>query len=96
MGTRLYVGNLPYSVRDAELADLFTPFGSVAEAQVIIDKATNRSKGFGFVTMGTEDEARVAIEALHGKESLGRTLTVNEAKPREARPAGAGGGGHRF
>ncbi len=85
MGTRLYVGNLAYSVRDAELQQMFAAHGSVVSAQVIMDRATNRSKGFGFVEMGSDAEAQAAIAALHGKENGGRTLTVNEAKPREER-----------
>ena len=86
MGTRLYVGNLPYNIQDAQLQELFAPHGTVVSAQVIIDRAANRSKGFGFVEMGSEAEAQAAIAALHGKDNGGRPLTVNEAKPREERP----------
>jgi RNA recognition motif-containing protein len=93
MGTRLYVGNLPYTISDAELSEMFSEHGSVASAQVIIDRATGRSKGFGFVEMGSDAEAQAAIEALNGVQNGGRTLTVNEAKPREGGPGGGGGGG---
>ena len=89
MGTRLYVGNLPYNVKDAELQEMFAPYGTVASAQVIMDRMSGRSKGFGFVEMGSDTEAQAAIAALNGKETGGRTLTVNEAKPREE------GGGRR-
>lgn len=94
MGTRLYVGNLPYAVKDAELQALFAPHGTVTSAQVIMDRASGRSKGFGFVEMGSEQEAQAAIAALNGKESGGRTLTVNEAKPREERSGGGARGGY--
>ncbi len=93
MGKKLYVGNLSYDVNDATLNDLFTQFGTVESAQVIMDKMTGRSKGFGFVEMGSDQEAASAIEALNGKEHGGRALTVNEAKPREDRGGGGGGGG---
>jgi RNA recognition motif-containing protein len=91
MGKKLYVGNLGYSVSDSELQELFAPFGSVQSAQVIMDRETGRSKGFGFVEMASDSEAQAAIAALNGKETGGRTLTVNEARPREDR----GGGGRR-
>jgi RNA recognition motif-containing protein len=93
MGKKLYVGNLPYSVNDSTLADLFAPHGTVASAQVIVDRDTGRSKGFGFVEMGTDSEAQSAISAMHGKEVDGRPLTVNEARPKEDRGGGGFGGG---
>src|SRR5262245_51492214 len=93
MGKRLYVGNLSYSVDSSALQDMFSAHGSVTSAEVISDRMTGRSKGFGFVEMGTDEEAQAAISALNGKENGGRTLTVNEAKPREDRPRGGGGGG---
>jgi RNA recognition motif-containing protein len=83
---KLYVGNLPYSVRDAELEEMFTPFGEVVSANVIIERDTNRSKGFGFVEMASTEDAQEAISQLNGKEYNGRGLKVNEAKPREDRP----------
>jgi len=92
MGKRLYVGNLPYTISDSELQQLFEQHGSVTSAQVVMDRDTGRSKGFGFVEMGTDAEAQAAITALHGAEFGGRTLTVNEAKPREERPRSGGGG----
>jgi cold-inducible RNA-binding protein len=92
MGRKLYVGNLSYEVTDSDLAKLFEPHGTVESAQVIIDRDTSRSKGFGFVEMKTDQEAQAAIAALSGKESGGRALTVNEAKPREDRPRGGSGG----
>lgn len=94
MAMKLYVGNLPYSVTDADLQDLFSQFGTVQSAQVIMDRDTGRSKGFGFVEMSTSEEGQAAIQALHDKEHDGRKLTVNEARPREDRgPRGGGGGG---
>lgn len=93
MGKKLYVGNLAYSVNNASLEDLFSQFGEVQSAEIIMDRETGRSKGFGFVEMGTEQEAQAAIAALSGKEHEGRALTVNEAKPREPRTGGFGGGG---
>ncbi|MDR1305461.1 MAG: RNA-binding protein [Verrucomicrobiales bacterium] len=93
MGTKLYVGNISYQTTDADLQDLFAPFGAVTEVDVIMDKFTNRPRGFAFVTMGSEDEAKKAVEGTHGKELDGRTLTVNEARAREDRPARSGGGG---
>src|SRR5947208_10191303 len=94
MGTRLYVGNLSYQVDSSELQTLFAQHGTVNSAEVISDKLTGRSKGFGFVEMGSEDEAQAAIAALNGQQHGGRALTVNEAKPREDRPRGGGGGGY--
>ena len=92
MGKKIYVGNLSYDVTDATLQSLFAPHGAVQSAQVIMDRETGRSKGFGFVEMGTDDEARAAIAALNGQDNGGRALTVNEAKPREDRPSGRSGG----
>ena len=93
MSKKLYVGNLTYNVTESDLEALFTPYGSVQSAQVIVDRDTNRSKGFAFVEMGTEAEAQAAIEGLNGRDHDGRNLTVNEAKPREARTGGGGGYG---
>lgn len=93
MGRRLYVGNLSYQVDSSELEQLFGAHGTVTSAEVISDRMTGRSKGFGFVEMGSDEEAQAAIAALNGQESNGRALTVNEAKPREERPRGGGGGG---
>jgi RNA recognition motif-containing protein len=98
MGKKLYVGNLPYSVRDSDLEDLFAAHGAVQSAQVIIERDTGRSKGFGFVEMSNDQEAQDAITALNGREMEGRTLTVNEARPKEegggGRRGGGGGGGY--
>lgn len=93
MGKKLYVGNLSYDVSSADLERMLAEHGTVLSAEVISDRATGRSKGFGFVEMDSEDEANSAIEALNGKEHGGRTLTVNEARPREPRSGGFGGGG---
>ena len=96
MGKKLYVGNLTYAVNESDLEELFSQFGTVQSAQIIVDRETNRSKGFGFVEMGTDNEAQDAINALHDQDHQGRRLTVNEAKPRENRgPGGGGGGGGR-
>ena len=92
MGRKLYVGNLSFDVSDADLQQLFSAHGNVSSAQVIIDRDTNRSKGFGFVEMGSDQEAAAAISALDGQEHNGRALKVNEAKPKESRPGGGGGG----
>jgi RNA recognition motif-containing protein len=92
MGKKLYVGNLGYSVTSSDLQGLFTPHGVVESAQVIEDRDSGTSKGFGFVEMGSSDEATAAINALNGKQHDGRALTVNEAKPREPRSGGFGGG----
>ncbi len=97
MGKKLYVGNLTYKVSDSELDQLFAPFGTVQSAQVIQDRETGRSKGFGFVEMDTEAQAQAAIDGLNDREHDGRRLTVNEAKPREDRGGGGGyGGGRRY
>ena len=93
MGSKLYVGNLSYGVTSSDLEQLFSQHGTVQSAEVIADRDTGRSKGFGFVQMGSDEEAQAAIAALHGQEHEGRALTVNEAKPREDRPRGGGGGG---
>lgn len=82
----IYVGNLPYSITKEELAELFNEFGEVVRATVIMDRETNRSKGFGFVEMSDDNAANTAVEAMNGKELNGRPLRVNEAKPREERP----------
>lgn len=93
VGKKLYVGNLTYSVAAHDLEQLFSQFGTVQSAQVIQDRETGRSKGFGFVEMDTESQAQAAIDGLHDQEHDGRRLTVNEAKPREDRGGGGGGGG---
>ena len=93
MGNKLYVGNLSYQVDSSELEQLFGAHGQVVSAQIINDRDTGRSKGFGFVEMSSDDEAQAAIAALNGLEHGGRALTVNEARPREERPRGGGGGG---
>ena len=93
MGKKLYVGNLTYGVTDSTLQQMFEPHGTVQSAQVIMDRDTGRSKGFGFVEMGSDQEAQAAITALNGQQSEGRSLTVNEAKPREAGGSRTGGGG---
>ncbi|MBB3176347.1 RNA-binding protein [Variovorax sp. Sphag1AA] len=96
MGKKLYVGNLAYSVRDNDLQQAFGAYGSVASAKVMMERDTDRSKGFGFVEMGSDAEAQAAIEGLNGRSLGGRNLTVNEARPMEPRPAGGGyGGGSR-
>jgi RNA recognition motif-containing protein len=98
MEAKLYVGNLPFSTGDADLQDLFAKAGTVKSAQVIKDRASGRSKGFGFVEMSSEEEAQNAITMFHGKDFSGRPLTVNIARPREERPGGGGGfrsGGNR-
>ena len=93
MGKKLYVGNLSYSVSSSDLEKMFAAFGTVESAQVIADRESGRSKGFGFVEMSNDEEAQAAIRGLNGQDSEGRPLTVNEARPREER--GGGGGGHR-
>ncbi len=93
MSKNLYVGNLPFTTTDEDLREAFSAYGTVARAQVISDRETGRSRGFGFVEMETGGDA--AIDGLNGKEMNGRALTVNEAKPRENRPRGGGGGGYR-
>jgi RNA recognition motif-containing protein len=92
MGSKLYVGNLSYNVNSSDLEQLFAQHGTVQSAEIIQDRDTGRSKGFGFVQMGSDAEAQAAIAALNGQEHDGRALTVNEAKPREDRGGGGGGG----
>ena len=93
MGNKLYVGNLAYSVRDDSLLQAFSQFGTVTSAKVMMDRETGRSKGFGFVEMGTDAEAQAAINGMNGQPVDGRAIVVNEARPREERPGGFGGGG---
>jgi RNA recognition motif-containing protein len=93
MGKKLYVGNLTYGVTDSDLQTMFEAHGTVQSAQVIMDRDTGRSKGFGFVEMGSDAEAQAAIAALNGKEVDGRALTVNEARPKTEGGGGRGGGG---
>jgi RNA recognition motif-containing protein len=94
MGKKLYVGNLAYGITDSDLETMFAPHGTVQSAQVIMDRDTGRSKGFGFVEMGSDQEAQTAIQALNGKEVDGRALTVNEARPKEGGGGGGRGGGY--
>src|SRR5512140_1994704 len=99
MGTKLYVGNLPYSVRDSDLEQAFGQFGAVTSAKVMMERDTGRSKGFGFVEMGSEAEAQAAISGMNGQPLGGRSVVVNEARPMESRPPrsggyGGGGGGY--
>lgn len=93
MGNKLYVGNLPYTVRDEDLQQAFGDFGSVNSAKVMMERDTGRSKGFGFVEMGSDAEAQAAVEGMNGQSLGGRSLVVNEARPMEARPPRTGGGG---
>src|ERR1700729_1656961 len=93
MGKKLYVGNMSYDMDSSSLQTLFSSHGTVQSAEIISDRETGRSKGFGFVEMGSEAEAAAAIAALNGQEHGGRALTVNEAKPKESRGGGGGGGG---
>ena len=93
MGNKLYVGNLPYSVRDQDLEQAFGQFGTVTSAKVMMERDTGRSKGFGFVEMGSDAEAQAAINGMNGQQFGGRGLVVNEARPMEARPPRTGGGG---
>jgi cold-inducible RNA-binding protein len=95
MATKLYVGNLTYGVTNASLETMFAEFGEVRSAQVVTDRDTGRSKGFGFVEMNNDQACKAAIAAMNGKEVDGRALTVNEARPREERGGGGGGGGGR-
>ena len=92
MGNKLYVGNLPYSVRDGDLEQAFGAFGAVTSAKVMMERDTGRSKGFGFVEMGSDAEAQAAIEGMNGQSLGGRNVVVNEARPMEARPPRTGGG----
>ena len=93
MGNKLYVGNLAYSVRDDSLQQAFGQFGTVTSAKVMMDRETGRSKGFGFVEMGSDAEAQAAVNGMNGQALEGRAIVVNEARPREERPGGFGGGG---
>jgi hypothetical protein len=95
MGNKLYVGNLAYGIRDEDLQQNFAHFGTVASAKVMMDRETGRSKGFGFVEMSSDAEAQAAIAGMNGKDLEGRAVVVNEARPREERPGGFGGGGGR-
>ena len=95
MSTKLYVGNLSFDVTESDLRDMLSQHGPVNEINVIMDKMTGRPRGFAFVTMNTQEAANAAVLALNGKEWKGRALTVNEARPREERPAGGGGYGDR-
>ena len=93
MGNKLYVGNLPYQVRDSDLEQAFGQFGQVTSAKVMMERETGRSKGFGFVEMGSDAEAQAAITGMNGQPMGGRSIVVNEARPMEQRPRGFGGGG---
>lgn len=93
MGNKLYVGNLPYQVRDSDLEQAFSQFGQVTSAKVMMERETGRSKGFGFVEMGSDAEAQAAISGMNGQSMGGRSVVVNEARPMEQRPRGFGGGG---
>ncbi len=94
MNTKLYVGNLSFDVIENDLQDLFAPYGTVSEVNLIQDRVTGKARGFGFVTMENKEAADAAIQALNGRDFQGRALTVNEARPREARSGGGGGGGY--
>ena len=94
MGNKLYVGNLPYNVRDSDLEQSFGQFGTVTSAKVMMERDTGRSKGFGFVEMGSDAEAQAAINGMNGQPLGGRSLVVNEARPMEPRPPRSGGGGY--
>ncbi|MFW5744606.1 MAG: RNA recognition motif domain-containing protein [Spirochaetota bacterium] len=96
MATKLYVGNLSYQTQEDELREHFAQFGTVVSANVVTDRDTGRSRGFGFVEMSTEEEARAAESGMNGKEVDGRTLKVNESRPRENRGGGGGGGRDRW
>ncbi len=95
MSTKLYVGNLSFDITENDLRDMLSPHGPVNEINVIMDKMTGQARGFAFATMNTEEGAKAAILALNGKDCKGRALTVNEARPREERPAGGNGSGGR-
>ena len=95
MNAKLFVGNLSFNTTENDLQDAFAAHGTVVEANLMMDRATGRPRGFAFVTMGSPEEAQKAIDALNGKELGGRALTVNIARPREERPGGGGGGGNR-
>lgn len=93
MNTKLFVGNLSFNTTENDLQDAFGQFGTVVEANLMMDRMTGRSRGFAFITMGSKEEAEAAIKGMNGQNVGGRTLTVNEARPREERPGGGGGGG---
>src|SRR5580704_14535232 len=93
MSTKLFVGNLSFNLTENDLQDAFAPFGTVTEVNVMMDRATNRPRGFAFVTMSSKEEADKAVQGMNGKQLDGRALTVNEARPREDRPPGGGHGG---
>ena len=95
MNSKLFVGNLSFNTTENDLQDAFAAYGTVTEANLMMDRATGRPRGFGFITMGTPEEAQAAIDALNGKDMGGRALTVNVAKPREERPAGGHSSGGR-
>jgi RNA recognition motif-containing protein len=95
MSSKLFVGNLSFNTTENDLQDAFAAFGTVTEANLMMDRTTNRPRGFGFVTMSSAEEAQKAIDGLNGKELDGRALTVNIARPREERSGGGGGGGGR-
>jgi len=96
MSNKLFVGNLSFDTTENDLQDAFAAFGTVSETNLMMDRMTNRPRGFGFVTMSTPEEAQKAIDGMNGKELGGRALTVNIARPREDRPAGGGGGRREF
>ncbi len=96
MNNKLFVGNLSFQTTENDLQDAFAAYGSVTETNLMMDRMTNRPRGFGFVTMGSAEEAQAAIAGLHGRDLDGRALTVNVARPREERPAGGGGGRREF
>jgi RNA recognition motif-containing protein len=96
MATKLFIGSLAWTTTDDSLRDFFATVGTVVSANVIVDRDTNRSKGFGFVEMSSEEEAKAAVDQLNGKELDGRAIVVNEARPREERPRDGGGGGNRY
>lgn len=96
MSNKLFVGNLSFDISEKDLNDAFAAFGTVTEANLMLDRMTNRARGFGFVTMSSTEEAQRAIEGLNGKELRGRNLTVNVAKPREERSGSGGGGRNRY
>ena len=95
MGNKLYVGNLPFSTTEDSLRDAFGQCGTVTDVMIAVDRQTGRSRGFGFVTFSSDEEANAAIGKFHGQDMDGRTIQVNEARPREDRPQGGGGGGYR-
>ena len=95
MSAKLFVGNLSFNVTENDLQDAFAAHGTVVEANLMMDRATGRSRGFAFITMSSDEEAQKAIDAMNGKDLGGRALTVNVARPREERPGGGGGGGRR-